>query len=70
MIQDGKYVNLGDPLDSLKSKYAKTSRKRQGLANGPMEVGLVDSTLRTGKPATWGSDQRKCNSLSDMEDTQ
>ena len=67
MIQDGKYVNLGDPLDSLRSKYAETSRKGQESANGPMEVGLIDSTPRTGKPATWGSGQRKCNSLSDMK---
>ena len=56
MIKDGGYVNLGDPLDSLKKKkYAETSRKGQGLANGPMEVGLTDSTRKTGKPATWGS---------------
>jgi len=64
MIQDGNDVNLGDPLNSLKPKYAETSRKGQGLANGSMEVGLTDSTRRTGKPATWGSGQRKCNSLS------
>lgn len=55
MLQDGGYVNLGDPLDSLRKKYAETSRKGQELANGPMEVGLTDSTRRTGKPATWGS---------------
>ena len=67
MIQDGKYVNLGDPLDSLRSKYAETSRKGQESANGPMEVGLIDSTPRSGEPATWGSGQRKCNSLSDMK---
>ena len=43
MLQDGGYVNLGDPLDSLrKKKYAETSRKGQGLAYGPMEVGLTD----------------------------
>ena len=70
MIQNGEYVNLGDPLDSLKTKYAETSRKGQELANGPMEVGLIDSTRRTGKPATWGSGQRKYNSLSDMKGTQ
>jgi len=64
-IQDGKYLNLGDPLDSLKEEYAKTSRKGQELANGPKEVGLTDSTRRTGKPATWGSGQHKRDSLSD-----
>ena len=65
MIQDGNDVNLGDPLNSLRSKYAETSRKGQGLADGSMEVGLVDSTQRTGKPLTGGSDQQLCNSLNE-----
>ena len=67
MVQDGSYVNLGDPLGSGESRYAKTSCKRQGLANGAMEVGLIGSTPRTGKPATWGSGQRKCNNFSDRK---
>lgn len=54
MIQDGKRVNLGDPLSSFK-RYVETSRKGQGFAKGLMEVGLTDSTLRSGKPTTWGS---------------
>ena len=29
----------------------------------PMEVGLIDSTRRMGKPFTWGSDQQECDSL-------
>jgi len=69
MIQDGGYVNLGDPLDSLKTKYAETSRKGQGSANDPVGVGSTDSTLRPGKLATWGSGRRKCNNLSDRKGT-
>jgi hypothetical protein len=34
-----------------------------------MEVGLIGSTLRTGKPATWGSDQQGCDKTSDKADT-
>ncbi len=68
MIQKGTAVNLGDPLDSSekkKPKYIKTSRKGQELMDDLMEVGLIDSTQRTGKPFTRGSDQQKCNSLSE-----
>ena len=67
MIQDGKHVNLGDPLSSLIIKYTETSRKRQELVDGSMEVGLTDSTRRSGKPVTWGSGQRRCNTLSDRK---
>ena len=76
MIQDGKCVNLGDPLSSLNARYIRTSQKRQELMDDLMEVGLIDSTRRMGKPFTWqlmlyelwrsrGSDQWKCNSLRD-----
>lgn len=44
-------------------RITETSRKGQELANDPMEVGLTGSTPRTGKPATWGSGQRMCDSL-------
>ena len=64
-IQDGKYLNLGDPLNSLETKYVETSRKGQESTNASMEVGLSDSTRRTGKPATWGSGQHKRDNLSD-----
>lgn len=68
MIQDGRHVNLGDPLSSFKKKrYVETSLKGRGFAEGLMEVGLVGSTRRSGKPATRGSGQRRCNILSDRE---
>lgn len=67
MIQDGKHVNLGDPLSSLTEGYAKTSLKGRGFAEGLMEVGLTGSTWRSGKPTTWGSGQCKCITLSDRE---
>lgn len=64
MIQDGWYVNLGDPLNSGSEKliwYAETSWERQGSANGSVEVGLTGSTPSAGKPHTWGSGQQQCN---------
>lgn len=39
--------------------------KRQGLADGSMVVGLVDSTRSMGKPCTRGSGQRWCSGFSD-----
>lgn len=53
----------------LRKRYAETSGKMRGLAKGLMEVGLINSTRRTGKPATRqefesparGSDQQRCN---------
>lgn len=67
MIQDGICVNLGDPLNSLMARYAVTSQKRQGLVEDLVEVGLIGSTQRSGKPITSGSDQWKCNSLKDRK---
>ena len=67
MMQDGVYMNLGEPLDSLPKftmEYAGTSFKGQGLADGSMVVGLVDSTRSMGKPCTWGSDQQWCTGFS------
>jgi hypothetical protein len=60
-------MNLGEPLDSLSNfsiEYAGTSPKRQGLAEGSMVVGLVDSTRSMGKPCTGGSDQQWCTGFS------
>jgi hypothetical protein len=34
---------------------------KRGRSEGLMEVILPDSTSRSGKPATWGSGQRKLN---------
>lgn len=58
-----KTCELGRSIELFEMKYVETSRKRQGLANGSMEVGLIGSTRRAGKPSTWGSGQRLCNSL-------
>lgn len=43
---------LGRSIELLKW-YAKTSCEKRELAKGSMEVGLIGSTLRTGKPSTW-----------------
>lgn len=66
MIQDGFNVNLGDPSCSFfaKGEYAKTSRKRRGLANDAEEVGSIGSTPSPGKPDTWGSDRQNGNCFS------
>ena len=67
MIQDGVYMNLGEPLGSLSEvqiEYAGTSLKRRGLADGLMVVGLVDSTRSMGKPCTGGSGQQWCAGFS------
>lgn len=67
MIQDGCYMNLGEPLSSYpeKDKYAKTSAKAQELANGLMVVGLTDSTQSTVTPYTRGSGQQQSNCFRD-----
>jgi hypothetical protein len=67
MIQDGYYMNLGEPLSSYqnKSKYAETSTKEQGLAEGLMVVGLTDSTRSTIKTYTGGSGQQQSNCFRD-----
>jgi hypothetical protein len=77
MMQDGICVNLGDPLNSSKAKYAGMSQKRQELAKDLVEVGPAGSTPNLGKPSTWspslftsygeprGSGWWKCNGLSD-----
>ena len=65
-IQDGIYLNLGDPLYSCESEYSKTSPKKQGLGEDTMEVGLTHSTRNMGKPCTWGRGQQYSVSLSTL----
>ena len=65
-IQDGIYLNLGDPLRSYESEYLKTNCQEQGLRKDAMEVGLTHSTLSMGKPCTWGRSQQYNVSLSTL----
>jgi len=61
MIQDGLFVNLGDLHSSatrVERRYAETSLKGQGLANGYAEVGLEGSTRSEVRTRTWGSVQQ------------
>ena len=58
MVQDGLSVNLGGLHNSVMRQYAKTSRKRRGLANDCAEVGLGDSTRSEIRTRTWGSAQQ------------
>ena len=62
-IQDGIYLNLGDPLCSYESEYLKTSCQKQGLRKDAMEVGLTHSALSMGKPCTWGRGRQYSVSL-------
>ena len=66
MIQNGKGVNLGEPLSSssIRVEYVRTSQNRRGLTDDLMVVGLIGSTPSVGKPRTWGSGQRWRNSFS------
>jgi len=67
MIQDGVYINLGEPLNPLSGEYigyVGTSHKRQGLTNDSMVVGLTHNTRSLGKPSTWGRGQQRRNSVS------
>lgn len=65
MIQDGKYMNLGEPVVSQKEQSIEIHqlKKRRDL-EGLMVVGLTGSTLITGKPCTWGSGQQLSDRLS------
>ena len=65
MIQDGVYVNLGEPLDSYKEvSIRNTSQKRRGFFDVLVVVGLSGSTRSMGKPYTWGSGQQRGDRLS------
>ena len=65
MIQDGVYVNLGEPLDSyMEVSIRKASQKRQVFLDDLVVVGLSSSTLSMGKPCTWGSGQQRSDKLS------
>jgi len=55
---------LGRSTGFLKVRYAQTSSEEQECADDSVEVGLTGSTPKTGKPATWGSGQQRCDSSS------
>lgn len=65
-IQDGIYLNLGDPLHSYESEYLETSCQEQELGKDVMEVGLTHSTQSVGKPCTRGRGQQYSVSLSTL----
>ena len=65
-IQDGIYLNLGDPLCSYESEYLKTSCQEQELRKNAMEVGLLHSTRSMGKPYTWGRERQYSANLSTL----
>ena len=60
-----KTCELGRSIELFAMKYIETSRKGQESMDGSMEVGLIGSTRRAGKPSTWGSDQQMCDSLNE-----
>ena len=60
---------LGRSIEFLKERYEQTSPEGQECADDSVEVGLTGSTRKTGKPATWGSGQQRCDSLNDITDT-
>ena len=60
-----KICELGRSTEFLKGRYAQTSLGRQECANDSMEVGLIDSTPKTGKPSTWGSGQQRSDRSND-----
>lgn len=60
MIQDGTYVNLGEPITSQKEQSMRRSKlRRQDTLEELLVVGLTDSTRSMGKPSTWGSGQQQ-----------
>ena len=48
-IQDGIYLNLGDPSYSYESEYLKARYQEQGLEEDTMEFGLIHSARNMGK---------------------
>ena len=61
MLEEGKHVNLGDPLRALwqqAAEYQQTSQSRRGCWDHVAEVGSAGSTPSAGKPRTWGSGRR------------
>ena len=65
-IQDGIYLNLGDPLYPYESEYFETSYQKRGSRKDTVEVGLFHSTRSMGKPYTWGRGQRYSANLSTL----
>jgi hypothetical protein len=65
MMQDGCYVNLGEPLISQKDQSMEMYKlKRRDFLQRLAVVGLTDSTRSAGKPYTWGSGQQLGDRLS------
>ena len=65
MIQDGVYMNLGEPIISQKEQSMRKDKfKIRASSEGLLVVGLTDSTRSLGKPSTWGSGQRLGDRLS------
>jgi len=65
MIQDGFYMNLGEPFVSQMEQSMKPNKlKRRDSLEEQMVVGLTDSTLSMGKLCTWGSGQQLSERLS------
>ena len=54
-----KVRELGRSI-GFQKRYAETSSEGQGFADDPIEVGLLNSTRRTRKSSTWGSEQQEC----------
>jgi hypothetical protein len=53
----------GRSIRFSEKEYIKTMRKARGLMDDLIEVGLIDSTRKMGKPFTGGSDQQKCDNF-------
>ena len=64
MIQDGGYMNLGEPITSQKDQSMRNiKRKKRVSSERLLVVGLTDSTWSLGKPSTWGSGQQVSDRL-------
>ena len=59
MIQDGAYMNLGEPIISQKEQSMRKDKfKIRASSEGLLVVGLTDSTRSIGKLCTGGSGQQ------------
>jgi hypothetical protein len=65
-----RICELGRSICVPVRRITKTSSEEQELVKDAMEVGLTGSTQRTGKPATRGSGQQRCNAVRYNADTQ
>lgn len=65
MMQDGIYMNLGEPFVSQKEQSMNLYKlRRRDILEEQMVVGLTDSTLSMGKLCTRGSGQQLSDRLS------